>query len=150
VHVPLVLRWPTRFAQGVRRHALVELTDLAPTLLECCGIEIEPQMQGRSMRPLLEDEHLPDTFRDDVYCEYTNSWTHHRSYGSMLRTREHKLVVYHGLDDGELYDLRSDPDEFVNLWDEPMVADVKLALLRRLFDRSVFTMDPLPERLGPF
>ena len=68
----------------------------------------------------------------------------------MLRTRDEKIVVYHGSDQGELYDLRSDPDEAVNLWDASDHAGQKLSLLKSCFDASVFTLDPHPPRLGPF
>jgi len=68
----------------------------------------------------------------------------------MLRTETEKIVAYHGTDQGELYDLEQDPDEFHNLWDSPDHQEMKLRLLNRCFDRSVFTMDPTPERLGPF
>ncbi|MEK6236409.1 MAG: sulfatase-like hydrolase/transferase, partial [Planctomycetales bacterium] len=40
VHVPLVIRYPRRFQQGLRSDALVELTDLAPTLLETAGLAV--------------------------------------------------------------------------------------------------------------
>jgi hypothetical protein len=68
----------------------------------------------------------------------------------MLRTREEKIVVYHGTDQGELYDLKNDPDEFVNLWNSPEHANRKLRLMKACFDASVFTMDPSPPRLGQF
>ena len=88
--------------------------------------------------------------REDVFSEYYNSWQHGDAYGSMLRTRDHKLVVYHGCELGELYDLNVDPDEFMNLWDDPASQPLKLDLMKRLFDRSVFSMDPAPPRLGAY
>ena len=88
--------------------------------------------------------------RDFVFSEYYNAWTHHHAYGSMLRTRHHKIVVYHGSEDGELYDLEADPEEFDNLWRDASAQEKKMDLLRFCFDTSVFTMDPLPPRLGPF
>ncbi len=39
---------------------------------------------------------------------------------------------------------------FENLWDDPKAAPLKLELMQRCFDASVLSMDPLPERLGPF
>ena len=68
----------------------------------------------------------------------------------MLRTVNEKIVVYHGTNQGELYDLAADPDEFTNLWDSNEHDAMKLRLLRRCFDASVLSMDPEPLRLGPF
>ena len=68
----------------------------------------------------------------------------------MLRTYDEKIIVYHGTDQGEMYDLKADPDEFENLWDDPRHTERKLRLMKGCFDASVFTMDPAPPRLGPF
>ncbi len=38
VHVPLIISWPARIPGGRRSRALVELTDLAPTLCEAAGL----------------------------------------------------------------------------------------------------------------
>ena len=68
----------------------------------------------------------------------------------MLRTATHKMIVYHGADQGELYDLENDPDEFDNLWNDSAHAKLKTKMLKETFDASVFTMDPAPPREGPF
>ena len=68
----------------------------------------------------------------------------------MHRTNSHKMIVYHGTDQGELYDLDKDPDEFNNLWDVEKYSELKTQLLKETFDASVFTMDPAPPREGPF
>jgi arylsulfatase len=150
VRVPLVMRWPGRFKAGLRVDGLVELTDLAPTLLDCAGIEIPNRMQGRAMTKLLSGEADAGRFREFVFSEYYNSWTHKDGYGTMLRTTDAKIVVYHGQETGELYDLEQDPEEFENLWDSPEHQSLKLDLIKRCFDASVFTMDPDPPRLGEF
>lgn len=46
-HVPLIVRWPDRFAAGSVRQDLVTLLDLPPTLLSLCGVEADPAMDGR-------------------------------------------------------------------------------------------------------
>jgi hypothetical protein len=68
----------------------------------------------------------------------------------MLRSETEKIVVYHRSEQGELYDLQEDPDEHENLWNNPQETERKLRLLKACFDSSVFTMDPMPPRLGPF
>ena len=150
VRVPLIFSWKDRFATDLRADCLMELIDIAPTLLEAANIEITETIQGRSLMPTLLGQANASQHRDYVFSEYYNAWTHKHSYGSMLRTREEKIVVYHGTDQGELYDLKNDSDEFVNLWNCPEHANRKLRLMKACFDASVFTMDPSPPRLGQF
>jgi arylsulfatase A-like enzyme len=150
VRVPMILRWPGHFQEGLQASGLVELVDLAPTLLEAAGLPAESRMQGRSFLSVLTGSSDPSVFRDSVYSEYLNAWTHQTAYATMLRTSEEKIVVYHGSEPGELYDLANDPDEFDNLWDDPAHADRKLRLLKAVCDRIAFTADPEPARLGPF
>jgi len=107
-------------------------------------------MQGKSLLPILRGESDPATHRPHVFSEYYNAWSHKHSYGTMLRTDTHKMIVYHGTDQGELYDLENDPDEFENLWSNPAQAELKTQMLKDAFDASVFTMDPTPLREGPF
>ncbi len=150
VRVPLIFSWKDRFAAGLRADCLMELIDIAPTLLEAAGIEVPDYIQGRSLMPILLAQADARQHRDYVFSEYYNAWTHKHSYGSMLRTHDEKIIVYHGTDQGEMYDLKADPDEFENLWDDPRHTERKLRLIKGCFDASVFTMDPAPPRLGPF
>ena len=54
----------------------------------------------------------------------------------------------HGL--GELYDLKADPGEFEDLWEEPSAAAIKSELLLRSFDASMrAAVDVGEERIGP-
>ena len=47
---------------------------------------------------------------------------------TMLRTQTHKLVVAHGLESGELYDLEADPQETHNRWHDPAYATLRMEL----------------------
>ena len=71
------------------------------------------------------------------------------SFATMYRDRRYKLVVYHGHDLGELYDLEEDPNEFENMWDEPEAQPLKLELMQKSFDASMLAMDRGPKRVGP-
>jgi len=150
IRVPLIVSWKNRFAADLRADSLMELIDIAPTLLEAAGVDVPEYIQGRTLMPILLGQTDAGRHRDCVFSEYYNAWTHKHSYGSMLRTRDEKIVIYHGTDQGELYDLNADPDEFENLWNRPEEAKRKLRLMKACFDASVFTMDPAPPRLGPF
>ena len=151
VHVPLILSWPDGVTGGRRVADLVELVDVAPTLLEAAGLPGSPGMQGNSLPSLLTGaDHTP---REDVYCEYYNAMPWHPDpapHATMVRTARHKLVVAHGQGGGELYDLGEQPLEQVNHWSDPAYAEVKAELLVRLCDRMAWTADPLPARRAKF
>ena len=150
VRVPLIISWPGQFAGGRVSDALVELTDKAPTILELAGLQPGPRLQGRSLLPLLKGEADLQQHRDFVRCEYYDALDlPDNTFATMYRDRRYKLVVYHGHDLGELYDLEEDPEEFENMWDEPEAQPLKLALMQRSFDASMLAMDRGPERVGP-
>jgi arylsulfatase A-like enzyme len=128
----------------------VELLDLVPTMLDAANLEIPERVQGRSLLQVLRGEADASRIRPHVYSEYYNAWTHKHAYGTMFRTDAEKIIVYHGTDQGELYDLAADPDEFRNLWDVPGEESRKLRLMKACFDASVLAMDPEPPRRGPF
>ncbi len=149
VRVPLVFSCPGLLEEGLRSDALVELTDKAPTLLELAGEEAGG-MQGRSLFPILSGAADPGYHRDFVRSEYYNALAMaDGTYATMYRDARHKLVVYHGHGLGELYDLKEDPGEFDNLWDEPRAQLLLRDLMHRSFDASMLAMDQGPERIGP-
>ena len=149
VRVPLIVRWPGHFPAGIVSDALVELTDIAPTLLDVAGLPIPEQMSGRSLLPLLRGEKRATEHRDFVRCEYYQALNHtapgrtgwNGTFATMLRDRQHKMVVYHGHVYGELYDLDADPDEFDNRWDDPAYAGIRFDLLRKSFDALALAVD---------
>jgi arylsulfatase A-like enzyme len=150
VRVPLIISWPERFLKDVQSDALVELIDKAPTILELAGVDIPSRMQGRSLLPILYGEKPLDKHRDHVRCEYYDALDEpDNSFATMFRNERYKLVVYHGHDVGELYDLQEDPEEFENMWSEPEAQPLKLDLLRSSFDASMFALDCGSERIGP-
>ena len=53
VHVPLIFAWQGQLQTNLVSNALVELVDIAPTLLDAAGIEVPYYMQGKSLFDLL-------------------------------------------------------------------------------------------------
>jgi hypothetical protein len=49
-----------------------------------------------------------------------------------------------------LLDMRKDPHEFTNLWDDPDYAEVRERLLKTALDAAAFATDLGPERIGGF
>jgi arylsulfatase A-like enzyme len=148
--VPLIIRWPNRFKAGLKVDALVELVDLAPTLLESAGIPVPSGMQGQSLMPLLTGAATRN--RDSVYTEYldANALYDPPPLATCVRTDKYKLSIFSKPRTGELYDLMKDPGEFNNLWNDPHYKDVQEQMLEVLVTRMIETTDPLPERTVPW
>jgi arylsulfatase A-like enzyme len=164
VHVPLIVSWPGRFRAGHQNDALVELTDIAPTLYEALGMQIPDFVQGKSLLPLLTGQTATQAHRRFVRSEYHDSlhphcvrpryddalyWPYH-CHANMIFDGRFKLVVYHGHRVGELYDLQQDPHEFENLWDDPDLASTKTALIKQIFDAVMLAADEGQPRVGLF
>lgn len=150
VRVPLIWSWPGAFASGARSRELVELTDIAPSLLEICDLPIPDYVTGRSLLPILTGRQPPKRHRDFVRCEYIDSLDlPDGTVASMYFDGRYKLVCYHNHGLGELYDMDSDPEEFVDLWDSPDHQELRASLMQQSFDKHMTTLYAGPPRRGP-
>ena len=156
VRVPLIVSWPGGLKGGFVCDALVELTDIAPTLAEVAGSPL-PWTHGRSLLPLLQRHEEPLNHREFVHCEYHDGLAPHwgrslprvpPAHATMYRNERYKLAVYHGNDYGELYDLLTDPSELNNLWEDQEHAELRNRLIRQSFDASMTIVDPGTVRSG--
>jgi arylsulfatase len=154
VHVPLVFFWKGQFESGLQSDALVEIVDIAPTLLESAGLEVPYYMQGRSLLDMLKGDADPNFHKSSVVSEFNDALGSAKetlpTHATMNFDGRYKTVVYHGLDLGELFDLREDQGEFVNLWDDPDCAELKMGLLHRHLDAVMNTSSAGIKRVGPF
>jgi hypothetical protein len=66
----------------------------------------------------------------------------------MRRCRDWKLVVYLDDEDGELYDLRTDPGESHNLWHEPANRELRDRMITETLRWSVGGSLKANRRLG--
>ena len=155
VRVPLIFSWPEHFESNLRSSALVELLDLTSTLMELCGLECPDYMQGKSLIPILRGDSDPSYHHDFVRSEYFDALDPHftggvGTFGTMFRTDQFKLCMYHDKGLGELYDLNADPWEFEDLWDDPQHQSIKHELIRDAFDAHVvLTTDMGSRRIAP-
>lgn len=150
VRVPLIFSWPARVRQGLRSDALVELTDITPTLLEATGLPIPETMQGKSLLPIATGAADPHNHRECVRSVFYRVLQGPQTHATMIRSRRYKLVNYHGHGLGELFDLEKDPGEFDNRWDDPKYADVRFEMMTKNFDALAFAVDTGSKRVGRF
>jgi arylsulfatase A-like enzyme len=149
VRVPLIVWSKNLPVQAGRRDELVQMFDIAPTILEAAQLAVPPDFEARSLWPSLErrDGHQP---RDAVYAELARD---HIQTGSefilMRRDRRWKIVVYLDDEDGELYDLEADPDEVRNLWNDESLRAMREELQDRCMTwlaRGALTANRRPGR----
>jgi arylsulfatase A-like enzyme len=164
----LLMRLPCRGWSGGKTYTpLISNTDIMPTLLDLLCLPMNPELQGQSLLPLLEQ----GTFvpRQHIFAEMT----YHDYYDPQrcIRTETHKLIVnfsaapsfmnpsqswqprsrpvipaippvaYHPLI--ELYDLQNDPFEQQNLLEEGIEQARPVDLLAHLYAWMKTTDDPL-------
>lgn len=73
LRIPFMIRYPALQPGGNGRIAneIALNVDLAPTILDLAGLPIPEEMQGRSLRPLIEGQSPPD-WRDSFFFTYTD------------------------------------------------------------------------------
>ena len=122
MRVPLLVRYPRWFDPGQRVSDAMALNlDLPVTILEAAGVEIPESMRGHSLRALADGEVARDDFVYHFYRDPESSLTPDIR---ALRTHDLKYITHPGsFEPEELYDLRADPDEAVNLAVDPEWAD---------------------------
>ena len=155
VRVPLIFSWPGHFVENKKSDGLVEMMDLSATLLELAGVPLPDYFQGKSLVSILYGDSDGNDHREFVRSEYFDALDPHftggdGTYATMYRTKSHKLCVYHGKGVGELFDMKKDPWEHHNLWDDPQSAEIKNQLLTESFDAHVLlTTDVGSKRIAP-
>ena len=128
LHVPLIIRYPSRLPQGVRIAGYNQHKDLVPTLLELADIETDIAFDGRSLMPMVRGE-----VASHESSFYITECTWMRKHG--WRTPEWKLIRalepdFHFKPPVELYNLITDPEENTNLADD--LPDVAAALTAQM------------------
>jgi arylsulfatase A-like enzyme len=142
IRVPTVWRWPGVIPAGAKTSALMSHVDLFPTLAEACELEVPRGVQGVSQLPVLKGE--KDACRDWVLMEFRENPRELEL--KTIVTDRYKLTYYPGRPYGELFDLRDDPQEKNNLWDDLAVREVREQMKERLLEIMCETEDPLPVR----
>lgn len=159
IRIPLAIYDPRRRDRAIARtrEELVVVPDLAPTVMDLCGLSIPDSMQGRSLRPLLDGEQ-PE-WRQEIFTEQlmdiqnyprsesvrTGDWKYIRYFARTEDPQQAGKTFRGTLDDynacltstlrgeepvyEELFGLKDDPGETTNLAQDSRYAD-DLARLR--------------------
>lgn len=126
--------------------APVGQVDLAPTFCEIAGLDVPDWMQGQT---LPQDEATARSQkRDRVFTEWDSVYTDGTEVSlrtlykdGYIITAYNKSNIYDGTE-GELYNLADDPNQWVNLWEDPAYASLKKDLLAALADAHPPAREP--------
>ena len=154
IHVPLIVRIPGG-PSGVVVDDLVRSIDVFPTLLDYLDVAPEGEVDGRSLRPLMEGG--SDAPRV-AYADQINLWD---TNAKMVEKRPQAAFLHMAMDarykliyrpshpeDSELYDYRADPLELEDLFHEPLHRDARVRLLEDLAEREGWVLVPFTEGEG--
>ncbi|MDZ8117836.1 sulfatase family protein [Pontiella agarivorans] len=145
MRMPFIVHYPKSIKPG-RSDAIVENIDYAPTLLDYAGVATPSYMHGKSFRSILETGEESNDWKKAAYYHY---WMHMKQLfvpGCIaIRTKRYKLIQFYGCKTDEsapstppsweLYDLKADPTEDNNVYDNPEYAAVIADLKKQLKER---------------
>lgn len=127
IHVPMIWSWPGRVPTHSVRPELVSHADLLPSVCEAAQAETPKgtRLCGRSYLPIVMNRPLPrkEPWPDVVFAELEDA--------EMARDKYYKLIVRQS-GRGELYDMRKDPRERNNVFEDAGFATVRAALEKKL------------------
>jgi len=153
LRIPLVVRYPKlvspKYPKVIEAQTLT--LDFAPTILEICGAEPLPKVQGMSWAKLLGGD--DPNFRTSWYYEYNyEKQFPYTPNVRAIRTDDWKYIHYpHG--DGspdkhmaELYNLKTDVQESHNLANDPEYAGL-VKKLRAELDQLIVAAGAVPDTM---
>jgi arylsulfatase A-like enzyme len=136
VRIPLIINYPGKIKPGTIIGEFVSQVDYMPTILDYCGVDIPSDIQGRSLRPLIEGE--VERIREYAFCERV---VQQKYAGRMIRSKDFKYCWY---ETGEqyFYDLKKDPEEKTDVFNDETYSDEIEKLHRELKRWMKETNDP--------
>ena len=140
-HVPFIWADP-KGSSGERTDQIAQTHDIGSTILEHAKVEAPDGMQGQVMSVAGGDG------RNAAFIQYDNQRTQ-EAFGREPRVHtiiyDHwRLSMYRGICQNELFNLKEDPGELYNLWNNMAFADIRNNLVERLAELEINAIDRVP------
>ena len=134
LRTPLLIRWPGVIKPGSRNDDIVSPIDFAGTFCELAGIDEPKDLHGSSLVPILKGK-TPSNWRKSFYYHYYEypGWHYVRRHYGVADGR-YKLIHFYEKDvnQWELFDLKSDPNEMTSKYGTAEYAVIQNKLAREL------------------
>jgi uncharacterized sulfatase len=139
--VPFMIVLPKAKVTGVSPRT-VELVDIYPTLADLCGLTPPSNLEGKSLRPLLENPNAP--WSQPAITQQVRGQGGKRLMGYSVRTERWRYTEWdNGAAGVELYDQDADPHEYQNLAKDAKYAS-QVAELKALLPKTRPAEIPVP------
>lgn len=134
--VAFVAYYPKKIPAGTVVDEALGTVDFMPTMLSMMGVDCPATVEGRDASALLEGK-KPADWKDISFLRGTGDWI-------CAVTDDYKLVLSNQ-DTPWLFDLKKDPNEVVNCYDDPAYADIVKQLATDLKGYLADSNDPRGE-----
>ncbi|MDD4872320.1 MAG: sulfatase-like hydrolase/transferase [Kiritimatiellae bacterium] len=128
--VPMIWSWPGRFRAGTTVRRVTSLLDIGPTLLDLAGAPPIKKVAGRSLTGFFSGNGDVKGWLDETFAECCGTPAGRPS--RMLREGPWKIILHHGCDKPQLFNLAEDPDEMNDRRDDPSCTAIRERLLNRV------------------
>ena len=141
IKIPFIIKVPNGLT-NVNCDSLASSIDIPETILELAGMPIPDFMQGKSLIPIIENPEKK--VKEDVLIEMDDD--HNKERTRTLITENWRITIFS--DHGELYNLKDDPDELNNIWQEKSFNEIKIQLLLKLLKKTSNISKPVLRDCG--
>ncbi len=150
--VPMIAWGPSIIGtSGTTVTASVNSLDLPPTFVHLAGGTPPADWTGKSFVKVMKDGQPHDfTYANSSYPDHDSLIDHVKAY-RVIRTPEHKLILWHPdtARGPELYDLKKDPAENVNIFDTMEAPEAQSKLTKLITEYRTRTGDDQWDMKGP-
>lgn len=138
--VPFIIKGPGVPQRYTDSSTPVSAIDLVPTLCDFANIAIPENLNGKSLKPILEGQILDDdSFVVTELSPYKGEKEEMKA--RMLRTSQWKYIRFSGIPGEQLFDMEKDPGEMNNLVDDSTYQDILEQHRQLLADWCIKTDD---------
>jgi arylsulfatase A-like enzyme len=114
---PFMIRWPGHIRAGSVNSTMIQNIDYAPTFMGAAGIDPRNMgnIQGINLIPLMTGQ-VKTLTRKYLYYHFYEYYADHTVLPHLgIRGERYKIIYFYTVNEWELYDLKTDPDELHNL-----------------------------------
>ena len=131
IREPAIIKWPGVTEKGRVSDAVITSMDFYPTILEMAGLPLRPDLHadGKSLVPLLKNK--VQKVHNTTYFHYPHRSNQRGVPCGAIREGDYKLIVFFNDNRLELYNIKEDIGEKINLAGElPQIRDAMFRKLR--------------------